>query len=121
MKDTTGQKNNTYYHNIINRNKFNTYTKLRSSSSIPILTLHLRGNDRTAPSYKNKSLSFIKEQKRYFHINKIRAINRIGPHNLDILSVIIGSVLGDAYLSNRSGEGVRICYRQSIIHKEYLH
>ena len=37
-----------------------------------------------------------------------------------MLSVIIGSILGDAYASNRSGEGVRICYRQSNIHKEYL-
>ncbi|KAF9818418.1 hypothetical protein IEO21_02767 [Rhodonia placenta] len=56
----------------------------------------------------------------FYHIQNIRAINRIGPHNQDVLSIIIGSVLGDAYLNRRSGEGVRVCYRQSQIHKEYL-
>ena len=47
-------------------------------------------------------------------------MNRIGPHNEDVISVVVGSLLGDSYANNRSGEGVRICYRQSIIHKEYL-
>ena len=56
---------------------------------------------------------------RWFN-TRVRAASRIGPHNQDVLSVIIGSILGDAYASNRSGEGVRICYRQSNIHKEYL-
>ena len=56
----------------------------------------------------------------FYHISNIRAINRIGPHNEDVLSVIIGSILGDSHANKRSGEGVRICYRQSNIHKEYL-
>jgi ubiquinol-cytochrome c reductase cytochrome b subunit len=58
--------------------------------------------------------------KKYYHISNIRAVNRIGPHNEDIISVIIGSLLGDASANKRSGEGVRMCYRQSIKHKEYL-
>ena len=58
--------------------------------------------------------------RKYYHISNIRAVNRIGPHNEDVLSVIIGSILGDAHANNRSGEGVRICYRKSIHHKEYL-
>lgn len=49
-----------------------------------------------------------------------RAINRIGPHNTDVISVIIGLLLGDGYASNRSGEGVRISIKQSSVHKEYL-
>ena len=56
----------------------------------------------------------------FYHISNIRAINRIGPHDQDVISVIIGSILGDAYCNKRSGEGVRICYRQSVIHKDYL-
>jgi len=55
-----------------------------------------------------------------FLIPNIRANKRIGPHNHDIISVIFGSLLGDAYANTRTGEGVRICYRQSNIHKEYL-
>jgi len=54
-----------------------------------------------------------------FHTS-CRAINRVGPHNIDIISVIFGLLLGDAYAFNRSGEGVRIAIKQSIVHKEYL-
>ena len=68
----------------------------------------------------NNSLSFNLDQRKYYHVSNIRAINRIGPHNEDVYSVIVGSLLGDAYANKRSGEGVRICYRQSIKHKEYL-
>ena len=34
--------------------------------------------------------------------------------------MMIGSLLGDGYMNRRSGEGVRVCYRQSIKNKEYL-
>lgn len=54
-----------------------------------------------------------------FH-TKVRASNRIGPHNQDVLSVIIGSLLGDAYANARTIEGTRICYRQSDKHMDYL-
>ncbi len=37
----------------------------------------------------------------------MRSKNRIGPHNQDVISVIIGSLLGDSYANNRSGEGTR--------------
>ena len=56
---------------------------------------------------------------RSFH-TKVKASTRIGPHNEDVLSVIVGSLLGDCYGSRRSGEGTRFCYRQSIVHKGYL-
>ena len=55
----------------------------------------------------------------FFHTS-CRAINRIGPHNTDIISTIFGLLLGDGYAINRTGEGVRISIKQSIIHKEYL-
>jgi LAGLIDADG endonuclease/LAGLIDADG DNA endonuclease family len=58
-------------------------------------------------------------QKRSFHTN-VRGRKRIGPHNNEVIDVIIGSLLGRALANKRSGEGIRICYRQSIIHKEYL-
>ncbi len=63
--------------------------------------------------------SFLYRSNKHFH-TQCRAMNRIGPHNIDVISVIFGLILGDGYLSNRSGEGVRICIRQSIVHKEYL-
>jgi ubiquinol-cytochrome c reductase cytochrome b subunit len=59
------------------------------------------------------------EFKRAFH-TKIRASSRIGPHNQDVLSVVIGSLLGDAYGNARTIEGTRISYRQSEVHIDYL-
>jgi LAGLIDADG DNA endonuclease family/Cytochrome C oxidase subunit II, transmembrane domain len=63
--------------------------------------------------------SFAYHSNKYFH-TQCRAIKRIGPHNIDVISVIFGLLLGDAYASYRSGEGVRISIKQRIIHKEYL-
>ena len=51
---------------------------------------------------------------------KVRAFNRIGPHNQDIISVIVGSLLGDGYANARTIEGSRFSFKQSIIHKDYL-
>jgi len=122
MKDTKliGKKNNIYYP-----------AKLVSASfSLPFLFL-----SNSKQLYKKDSLFLpysrfsgsqlglfqnLPNGKKYYHINNIRAVNRIGPHIEDIISLIIGSLLGDAYANKRSGEGVRICYRQSIKHKEYL-
>lgn len=56
---------------------------------------------------------------RMFH-TRVRAASRIGPHNQDVVSVIVGSLLGDCYANKRSIEGTTLCYRQSIIHKDYL-
>jgi heme/copper-type cytochrome/quinol oxidase subunit 2 len=58
-------------------------------------------------------------QCRTFH-SKMKAGSRIGPHNQDVVSVIVGSLLGDSYGNRRSVEGTRICYRQSSVHKDYL-
>jgi LAGLIDADG DNA endonuclease family/Cytochrome C oxidase subunit II, transmembrane domain len=50
----------------------------------------------------------------------VKARNRIGPHNKDVISVIIGSLLGNSYGSKRFVEGTKFCFRQSNKHKEYL-
>jgi len=44
-----------------------------------------------------------KVHKRSFHTN-VRAINRKGPHNSDIIEVIIGSILGKAPAKNKTVE-----------------
>lgn len=46
---------------------------------------------------------------------------KIGPHNIDILSILIGSLLGDAYGERRKqGAGTRISFYQENTHEEYL-
>ena len=96
----TGEKNNTYVSYGLAQVKDTSYLLYHISSS----------------KHKLTSLDF----KRGFH-TKIRASSRIGPHNQDVLSVVVGSLLGDAYANARTIEGTRISYRQSEIHTEYLH
>lgn len=50
---------------------------------------------------------------------RVKAIKRIGPHNQDVISVIVGSLLGKCTIP-KSVEGTRLCYRQSTVHKDYL-
>jgi len=50
----------------------------------------------------------------------VKAKKRIGPHNKDVISVIIGSLLGNAYGNKIFVEGTRIYFRQNIVHREYL-
>lgn len=54
-------------------------------------------------------------------LSKIRGIYRIGPHNEDILSVVYGSLLGDAHAEKRlSGVGTRISFFQEGTHSKYI-
>jgi hypothetical protein len=90
---------------------------LNLSSSDPSLTNTFLTNPfSTNPFLINTANNL---EKSFFQFN-VRGRNRVGPHHKEIIDVIIGSLLGKANANNRSGEGVRICYRQSIIHKEYL-
>lgn len=54
-----------------------------------------------------------------FH-SQVKAASRIGPHNYNIISVIIGSLLGHGYANSRSIEGTRFYYKQREVHKDYL-
>lgn len=46
---------------------------------------------------------------------------KIGPHNIDVISIIIGSTLGDLHLEKRSnGIGTRLKFVQSHKNVEYL-
>jgi LAGLIDADG DNA endonuclease family/Cytochrome C oxidase subunit II, transmembrane domain len=65
---------------------------------------------------KNLNNNYLRE----FHTIILRAKNRIGPHNQDVISVLIGSLLGDGYCNKRLIEGSRIYFRQSYKHKDYL-
>jgi ubiquinol-cytochrome c reductase cytochrome b subunit len=52
---------------------------------------------------------------------RVRALNRIGPHNFEILSIIFGTLLGDGHAEHRSkGNGTRINFYQEAIHNSYL-
>jgi ubiquinol-cytochrome c reductase cytochrome b subunit len=70
-------------------------------------------------SYPNPEANCLPDQ------NKIRLLSskRIGPHNIDIISIIVGSTLGDTHLEkrqNKNGAGTRIIFEQSNKNVEYL-
>jgi ubiquinol-cytochrome c reductase cytochrome b subunit len=50
---------------------------------------------------------------------RTRATQRIGPHSLNILSVLIGSLLGDSS-AEKHGEGTRFCFQQEHSNNAYL-
>jgi ubiquinol-cytochrome c reductase cytochrome b subunit len=53
---------------------------------------------------------------------KIKGIFRIGPHNKEIISIIFGSLLGDAHAEKRIlGNGTRISFFQEETHLSYIH
>jgi hypothetical protein len=70
----------------------------------------------------NMSVILIKLNKRFFHIEKkIHSHKRIGPHNLDIIEIMIGSLLGDGHLEKRvKGIGTRLIVEQTNQNVEYL-
>jgi len=55
-------------------------------------------------------------------VSRLKGLYRIGPHHIDVLSVIFGSLLGDAHAEKRSmGIGTRISFFQEASHVEYLY
>lgn len=66
-------------------------------------------------------LLIISFQKRTFFSLKSKSIERIGPHNFNIISLIVGSLLSSSYLEKRpNGLGVRIIFVQYSNNMEYL-
>ena len=59
-----------------------------------------------------------------FNKARTKAIHRIGPHNIDVLSVLICGMLGDWWgdkLNNQSGFSIRFNIEQSISNSAYIH
>jgi len=57
------------------------------------------------------------------NIPRITSIKRIGPHNIDILEIIIGSLLGDASMekhNNKDETGSRFDFSCEKPNGEYL-
>jgi len=52
-------------------------------------------------------------------LSRFKGIYRIGPHNIDVISVIFGTLLGDAHAEKRAF-GTRISFFQEAVHISYL-
>ena len=76
----------------------------------------LINNIKNIDNFYISNLSFTK--------NRVKAIYRIGPHNIDVLSVLICGMLGDWWvdkLNNQYGFSVRFHIEQSIYNSAYIH
>lgn len=52
---------------------------------------------------------------------RIKAEKRVGPHNLEVLSIFYGSLLGDSHAERRkNGNGTRLSFSQESKNEEYL-
>jgi ubiquinol-cytochrome c reductase cytochrome b subunit len=66
-------------------------------------------------------VNFLISRSFYGSSEKMSSCERIGPHNIDIISIIIGSLMGDTHLEKRiNGIGTRVKYLQSNKNVEYL-
>lgn len=54
-----------------------------------------------------------------FNKSRTPSLKRIGPHNYNILSILIGSLLGDGHME-KDGNGYRFAFYQSKVNGEYL-
>lgn len=54
-----------------------------------------------------------------FSSPNVLSLKRIGPHNFNVLSLLIGSLLGDASME-KDGNGSRFSFYQEKVHGEYL-
>jgi len=52
-----------------------------------------------------------------FILPNFKPATRIGPHNEDVISVLVGSLLGDGHAERLKSGGVRIRFRQKANHR----
>jgi LAGLIDADG DNA endonuclease family/NADH-Ubiquinone oxidoreductase (complex I), chain 5 N-terminus len=78
-------------------------------------------NNNTKFIYNVICLNLQNNIKFFSNIKKLTSKERIGPHNIDIISIIIGSTLGHTHLERRkNGIGTRVIFEQSNNNVEYL-
>jgi hypothetical protein len=101
---------------LLNIGQKSIYFELLNNYQLLLVSFSLKHINQTKINNINIKFDKFKEP---FH-SYCRSINRIGPHNIDVISVICGLLLGDGYANKRSGEGITLAIKQSIIHKDYL-
>lgn len=91
---------------------------LAAFAAMHMLALHEHGSHIDPILYMMPSTTWDTASK--FSSPYVRAVNRIGPHNQDILSILVGSLLGDGHAELLGHTGLRFRFKQSHIHKVYL-
>lgn len=72
------------------------------------------------PKFIYKNNNTFKKSKLAFILPNFKASKRIGPHNSDVISVLVGSLLGQGKAERLKSGGIRFIIQQPIRHKTYL-
>lgn len=74
-----------------------------------------------------KKNSLLVSDRRQFHNKKLAfilpnfdGVKRIGPHNWDILSILVGSLLGGCEAKREKSGGVRFIFKQCVAEMDYI-
>lgn len=97
---------------------------LISNSSLPFIFIGWEGEPYMPQMIINSiSFNFIHNKRNFYSLGKgISSLKRIGPHNKDIISFLLGSILGDTHLEKRiEGLGTRIIFEQCDQNVEYMY
>ena len=86
-----------------------------------LLSLHEHGSLFTGPKSLYMQSTPISSTVLAFIIPNTRAVKRIGPHQEDVISLLVGGLLGDVGAARNMNGGVRFRFKQSAIHKTYLY
>nr|YP_010721229.1 LAGLIDADG homing endonuclease [Cyathus striatus]WDS46380.1 LAGLIDADG homing endonuclease [Cyathus striatus] len=118
MPELAPNANYLFYDNIsIKQEECLDSTILAHYTSLAVSKTKTKAKAKSNISNINNSNIFTKNSK----FVKIPAIQRIGPHNKNILSILFGSLLGDGHAERRSkGNGTRISFYQEGSHVSYL-
>lgn len=122
-----GVSNKDMYRNYMYRNTFN----LSANSGNGLLlnkNKRISINQIICPKWliesDNSILNFMLlihtcNQRRFFFSKKLNSSQRIGPHNINVISLIVGSLLNNSYIEKR-GYGFRIIFIKHNDNVEYL-
>ena len=101
IKDTFyGEKNITLLSNLVQIKRKNSIMELANNSSSVLFIPALGTIKGPSPGTQRRVILNINKI-RSFH-TKVKASKRIGPHNEEILSILVGSILGDCSGNRRS-------------------
>ena len=85
-----------------------------------LIALHDGAGSILDPKFLYFKSFFSLKEKLAFILPNFKPGTRIGPHNHDVISVLVGSLLGDGHAERLQSGGVRFRFRQQVKHREYI-